>query len=421
MMFRFTNQALRIKFILILLASLLCLVILLSISNNAHSQNKQSPPSSQELEELSKSAFERINQRRAEVGLPAFKFNKNLQASAAAHANYIVTNNSLGLEMHNETAGKDGFTGIVPSDRMKRAGYITNGTAENIAMTNYPDGALSTDNLIAAPFHRQAEFSSYVEAGDAMRVQQASPGSMNNFDYVYVINFGNPGASDAQKNIIMYPAPDQKSAPIDWIVNEVPSAWSQMDGKRVGYPISIGVGPLATLTVQSFSLIVVNGNGIPAEGKLVTSEGGKIMKNFAFWIPLNPLEFDTVYQARVIGTINGKAIDQKWQFTTLANIPLALTSSSTSLPAEPGSSVKVQISGGTNNEYKIDEIAQSWSSKGALNKKDIDFLKVAHPKPDTAVIYRGETPCSGDFSACTVRVSGSDSSGKKVSINLSVK
>ena len=378
----------------------------------------QGPPSAEELQELSNSAFDRINQRRAEIGLPPFILNKKLQASASAHANYIVTNNSLGAEMHNEIAGKNGFTGLVPSDRMKKAGYISISTAENIAMTNYPDGALATDNLINAPFHRQAEFSSYEEAGNAMKTQLASPGSMNSFEYVYVINFGNPGSNDANKNIIMYPAPDQKNAPVDWIVNEVPSPWPQMDGKRVGYPISIGVGPLITLSVQSFSLIA---NGTPIEGKLVTSEGGKAMKNFIFWIPLNPLEFNTSYQARVIGTVNGKALDKKWEFTTLAYSPLVLASSSTTLSAEPGSTVKVQISGGTNNEYRIDEISQSWASKGILNRKDANFLSVTHPKPDTAIIYRGVTPCSGDFSACMVRVSGSDSSGKKVSINLSVK
>lgn len=420
-MLHFTSQALRIQFISISCASLLCLTLLLINSNDAYSQNHQNFPSAEELEELSNRAFERINQRRLEIGLPAFILNKNLQASALAHATYVVTNNSLALEMHNETPGKNGFTGSVPSDRMKKAGYISNGTAENITMTNYPDGAIATDNLIDAPFHRQAEFSSYVEAGNAMKIQQASPGSINNFEYVYVINFGNPGAIDVQKNIIMFPAPDQKNVPVDWIVNEVPSPWPQMDGKRVGYPISIGVGPSIALNVQSFSLIAVNANSIPIEGKLVTSERGKLMKNFAFWIPLNPLEFNTAYQARAIGTVNGKALDQKWQFTTLVNNPLALIPSSTSLAAEPGSTVKVQITGGTNNEYKIDEIAQSWSSKRALNKKDIDFLSVTHPKPDTAVIYRGATPCSGDFSACIVRVSGSDSSGKKVSINLSIK
>ena len=420
-MFRFVFKVVRIDFTSFCQIILLGLVILFWNSNNAYSQNQQEPPSDEELQELSNSAFEWLNQRRAEIGLPALILNKNLQASASAHANYIVMNNSLAVEMHNETAGKNGFTGATPSDRMKKAGYFSNSTAENIAMTNYPDGVISTDNLIAAPFHRQAEFSSYVEAGNAMRAQKAGPGEINNFEYVYVINFGNPGPSDVEKNIIMYPAPEQKNAPIDWTVNEVPSPWPQMDGRRVGYPVSIGVGPLAALTVKFFSLIAVNANSTLIEGKLVTEEGGKVMKNFAFWIPLNPLEFNTTYQAQVIGTLNGKALDQKWQFTTLANSPLVLTPASTTLASELGSAVIVQISGGTNNEYKINEIAQSWEFKGILNRKDTNFIRVTHPKPDTAVIYRGATPCSEDFSSCMVRVSGSDSSGKKVSINLTVK
>ena len=392
--------------------------LLLFISNPAFPQISPDAPTEAQLNNLSRQAFERINQRRIEIGLPPFVLNNELQVSASAHASYIVMNDSLSSEMHYETAGKIGFTGQDPDNRIKQAGYISNGTAENIAMTNYPDGAVASDNLIDAPYHRLAEFSTYVEAGNSMKAKVATAGSGNNHEYIYVINFGNPASTDAPNKIITYPTAEQKNTKIDWIVNEVPSPWPENDGKRVGYPISIGVGPLLDLEVQAFSLIEVSARSSPLTGRLVTTENGKLMKNFAFWIPSKPLNFNAKYQAHVVGLINGKRLDYKWQFSTLAKTPLMLTVASMRLDKKPGSSMLIRMSGGTNNDYKINEITQSWQVMGDASIAKTSFVNMTNPSPDIALIYRNATPCEGSVTACVAKISGSDSSGAKASIDL---
>jgi uncharacterized protein YkwD len=385
------------------------------------SQSPSDDPTEVLLNNLSQQAFERINQRRAEIGLPPFVLNHELQVSALAHANYIVLNNSLNTEMHNETTGKLGFTGIDPDSRMRKAGYIFNGTSENIAMTNYPDGSVPTDNLIDAPYHRQAQFSTYMDAGNAIKSKATTGNSGNKYEYIYVINFGNPAPINDLKKIITYPAAGQKNAKIDWIVNEVPSPWPERDGQRVGYPISIGVGPSIDLLVKSFSVIDVSASSSAVEGRLVINENGKRMKNFAFWIPSKPLNYSTNYQAHVVGLINGEKLDYKWQFSTLPKVPLILTASTMTLNNMPGSSITIRMTGGTNNDYKINEITESWQVTGHVNSANNSFVHMMHPSPDTVLIYRNTTPCEGYISACVARVSGTDSSGTKASIELIVR
>ena len=375
--------------------------------------------------DLALEAFEHLNERRKQVGLAPLKWNAALALSAKAHANYIVVNNSLASEGHNETPSKPAFYGATPKERINKTGFIGNRTAENISMVSYPSGALATDSLIDAPYHREAEFAPYLEAGAAMLPKAANPSAINPMEFIYVINFGKIDARLVEKSgkpehLFVYPVDGQKNVPAEWVVNESPNPLPQMDGQRVGYPISISANPEDRLIVTSFILRAADADNAPIIGELITTEEGKPMNSYAFWIAVKPLIENTNYSAEVSGTLNGRSFKRKWSFSTAIGIPLVLTPSATNLSDQADSVVTVKISGGTGQNYEINQIGQTYRSKG-IGPSELILFTTEHPLPDTVIIRRSDKPCSGLVSACQLTVAGKDSSGKVVSITLSIK
>ena len=372
------------------------------------------------LTNLANEAFDRLNQRREQIGLPALKRNSLLDYSAAAHANYIIKNHSINTEGHSETSGKPGYTGARPTQRMLKAGYIANSTSENMALISYPVGSLSTDNLIDAPYHRQSELGTYLEAGVAMTAQPSPAGSMNPEQYVYVINFGKT-ISDKNKRTepFVYPIDGQRDVPADWIANESPNPVPNMQGQRIGYPISLSASPGETLQIKTFSLNNSSNNAV--EGRLITinTADGKPLGDYAFWLPLRPLAYGATYQAQAQGLLNGKNFTKTWRFTTIEFKPLQLTPSESRLGSTPGSTLAIKISGGTGSNYEINYTSQSYQYMGST-MPNLSFFTAQHPAPDLIVLKRSDTPCTHNVSACKMMVKGKDSSGNEASLSLPI-
>ncbi len=296
-------------------------IILLLLNSIAFAENAAT------LERMANDAFDRMNLRRTQIGLSPLKRSAILDRSATAHARYITHNHSLGSEGHNENSKRPGFTGITPTQRMVAAGYSGNSTSENIALTSYPEGSLSTDDLIDAPYHRQSQFGAYLEAGVAMSAQPAPSNSVNAEQYIYVINFGantSPRGKNQRTQPFVYPADGQQDVPADWIANESPNPVPDMIGQRVGYPISFSADPSDSLIINSFNLRDANDSRIA--GRLITTDtqNGKPLDDYAFWIPLLPLAYGTSFQAHLEGTLNGTAFNKDWHFTTFKSTPLRL-------------------------------------------------------------------------------------------------
>ena len=193
-----------------------------------------------------------------------------------------------------------------------------------------------------------------------------------------------------------------------------------MDGQRVGYPISIAANPEDRLIITSFILRSSNENNAPIAGELITTKEGKPINSYAFWISLNPLVENANYSAEVSGMLNGRSFKRKWGFSTATGLPLILTPSATSLSDQAGSVVTIKISGGTGQNYEINQIGQTYKAKG-IRAHELILFTTEHPLPDTVIIRRSDKPCSGLISACQLTVAGTDSSGKVVSITLLIK
>jgi len=193
-----------------------------------------------------------------------------------------------------------------------------------------------------------------------------------------------------------------------------------MNGKRVGYPISIATAPGNKLEVQSF--VLISPDQTISEARLITTnvQSQKKLESYAFLIPIKPLAYNSEYQAQVMGTLNGVNFSKKWNFTTLEKSPLQLLPSANSLSRLSKSELFVRITGGTANEYTIYSVRLSFNVEGPLEKSGMSLYSIEYPSPDSIKLIRNATPCTYPISDCELVVSGRDSSGDEVSLELPV-
>lgn len=371
---------------------------------------------------FAKIAFEELNQHRQAAGLSELIRDPILDLSATAHANYITGNSSIKTEGHLEALGKKGFSGATPDQRMRKFGYPSVDSNENYSMISFPAGDISTTNLIDAPYHRESQLGAFKDAGVGMSAQKAPAGSVNREQYVYVINFGNKTSFKTPANyLFVYPIQNQKNVTADWVVNESPNPLPEMDGKRVGYPISIATTPSNKLEVKSFVLFA-NDQTI-SEARLITTnvQSQKKLGSYAFLIPIKPLAYNSTYRAQVIGTLNGADFSKEWSFTTREKTALKLISSANGLSGENKSEMNVEISGGTSNGYAIYSVRQSFNIDDQTTTGiGISLYGIEYPRPGAVKLIRSATPCAYPISECELIISGKDSSGDEVSLGLPI-
>jgi uncharacterized protein YkwD len=98
-------------------------------------------------------AFTELNRIRKSIGLGVVNQNRFIDIAAQNHANYIQRSFRTGDNFHIEVAGREGFTGQNPFDRMKVAGYatISAGTEASAAQV----GKIAISVLMNAILHRQ--------------------------------------------------------------------------------------------------------------------------------------------------------------------------------------------------------------------------------------------------------------------------
>lgn len=358
-------------------------------------------------------AFAWMNYRRAQVGLPSMERQAQLESAAAAHANYIVLNDSYSAEGHDETPGKPGFTGVTPGDRTQAAGYSEKGWSENISAANTgAAGSYFTDGLIDAPYHRSAQLSTFAQAGAAVRERISGSANSSNF---YVINFGKyDTAATKGKELWSYPYPGQADAYLDWIALESPNPVPDLESQRVGYPITLHAADGQTLNARSFSL--VDSRGAPVTVRQVTTLRGNPLNSYAIWIPLSPLAPGATYAAQAAGDLSGKSFQVQWSFTTLPDAPLGAAASATAF-ATPGSPVIFKMEGGT-GRYSLRYSWRSFNSKVG----QIGVSSFAQQTSNQWVATRNAVACPTGLTPCgDLTATFSDTAGHQVSITLPIQ
>ncbi|HEY5800293.1 MAG TPA: CAP domain-containing protein [Burkholderiaceae bacterium] len=253
-----------------------------------------------------------FNFRRQQMGLPALTRNSVIDLAAQGHSDYQRINNTI---VHDQTAGKNGYTGVTLLERLRQAGYTFAPRAdyaygEVISATTDPSGAYMAEELITAIYHRFVIFEPMFKEAGAGSATVAGGYTYFTTNFAASNGYG-PGI--ARSTVAVYPYENQINVPRNFfsdyeLPDPVPGA------NEVGYPVSVHANINATVTVQSFTLAPRGGS--PVSVRLLTSAtDSETPVSAAAIVPLSVLTAGTVYTATFAGTVNGVQANRTWNFT----------------------------------------------------------------------------------------------------------
>jgi uncharacterized protein YkwD len=292
-------------------------------------------------------SYNYLNNLRYKAGMSKFIYNKTLQKSALSHAKYLITNNIIG---HYEEQSKPLFTGVLPKDRVIKAGYNTGLSIENVSSNSigYKD---SVNGLFAAIYHRFGFLDFQVDEIGVGVAQDLKHRSKTAYVYnmgIYEINdlcsgesYNGRGAYTyhickddnfriskskfddgynacykRDKKIVVYPYDNQDDVPPAFY-DEVPDP---LPKHRVsGFPISLQFNPyyVDRVKLKSFELFL---DDKKIEDVLIydhISDINSIFKPNEFALfPLKRLEWGSEYSVRATYEIGGESFTKEWSFKT---------------------------------------------------------------------------------------------------------
>lgn len=254
-----------------------------------------------------------INFRRAQVGMPVVTRNAMIDNAAQGHSDYQRVNN---IVTHDQTAGKQGFTGVALDNRLLQAGYVFNRSAnfaygEVIAATTSASGVYMVEELITAIYHRFVMFEP--------RFKEIGTGSASNASgYVYLtVNFAannGYGPGIGKGNLVTWPTNGQTGVTRNFLSDyEAPDPVPELN--EVGYPVSVHADIDVTLVVGTFSMRP-RGEADIAVKVLRRATDTYTPKSAAALVPLGVLRAATTYDVSFTGTADGVPISKNWSFVT---------------------------------------------------------------------------------------------------------
>lgn len=255
-----------------------------------------------------------INYRRGQIGMSTLVRNNVIDIAAQGHSDYQRVNNTI---THDQTPGRQGFTGATLADRLQTAGYVFNTNnsrayGEVISATNNGSGQYMAEELITAIYHRFVIFEPvFKEIGTGAATTSAG---YNYFTANFTANNGyGPGLASGQ--VAVWPFSGQSAVPRNFFSN-TESPDPVPDRNEVGYPISVHAN--INLTIQVTSFTVRPRGGAELQVRLLTNANDTHTgRSSAAIVPLAPLVARTVYDVSFAGTVGGMPVSRTWSFTTL--------------------------------------------------------------------------------------------------------
>ncbi|HXD39862.1 MAG TPA: CAP domain-containing protein [Ramlibacter sp.] len=249
-------------------------------------------------------AFNRLNVERDRCGFGKVAQNAKLDASAAAHRAYIVTNQAFA---HTETQGLPGFTGVNPFDRDVAQGYFGS-IAEDLSASvsspaTFSDGERQTLVLAGATYHANVITEGYRDVGISWG------------GGAFAMELGTPTGQSAQTapGVRTYPC-DGSTDVLASISSEEPNpfpnqstSWGptiQVIGEQIRITSAAITGPAGSVALKATY----------ADGQQA-DPNAHCLGNRGCVIPA-PLLPSTVYHVQVAGTQAGQAFTKAFSFTT---------------------------------------------------------------------------------------------------------
>ncbi len=296
--------------------------------------------------------LEALNGMRKAAGLTPVRLNPLLSRGAAGHAGYLVRNKMRG---HEQQAGRPGFTGRLPTQRARQAGYLAAGVSENLTQ-GAGTAAGSVEDLMTAIYHRFGflaldidEVGIGVGPGDP----KGAPWVFNMSDSALSVLCSNPpdaarfqppgaftqlcGATSPKLNV-SYVETQQARLPRAnpaWVIwppagyDHTPPAFFEEtpnplpDRKVSGYPISIQFNraKVQAASLRSFRLLERAGSTDREVTRLrllnKKTDPNRIFTALDFaWFPLDRLAWDSGYRVLADFDVDGRPQQFEWEFRT---------------------------------------------------------------------------------------------------------
>lgn len=255
-----------------------------------------------------------INYRRAQVGMTTLARNTVIDNAAQGHSEYQRVNNTI---THDQTPGRQGFTGATLSDRLQSAGYVFNTSnsrafGEVISATSNGSGQYMAEELITAVYHRFVIFEPvFKEIGTGAATTSTG---YNYFTANFTANNGY-GTGLERGQVAVWPFGGQTAVPRNFFSN-TESPDPVPDRNEVGYPISVHANIDSTIVVTGFSVRPRGGADMTVRLLSYPSDTHTGRSSAAI-VPLSPLAAGTVYDVSFTGTVAGTPVSRTWSFTTL--------------------------------------------------------------------------------------------------------
>lgn len=252
-----------------------------------------------------------LNYRRAQVGLSTLTQSSVIDIAAQGHSDYQRINNIIS---HEQTPGRQGFTGATLADRLAAANYVLVRPAaygEVISAANSSNGQYMAEELITAIYHR------FVIFEPVFREIGTGAATATNGRSYFTANFGATngyGTGLARNQVAVWPFNTQTGVPRNFF-SDTESPDPVPDRNEVGYPISVHANINVPVTVQTFTVRPRGGADLTTR-LLSNANDTHTGISSASIVPLAPLAANTTYDVSFSGTVDGTAVSRSWSFTT---------------------------------------------------------------------------------------------------------
>lgn len=263
------------------------------------------PDANAALSTAATTALATVNAVRAQAGLGPVQLDSRLSDSATSHSFYWLFNNvastSQGLGIHQESSDLLGFSGVTFSARDVAFGYSQPWVAEDITHRTSADAAVH--DWVDSVYHRFP-----ILRPDLVSIGygQAEVGQITMQDMEF--GYAAPGSAPP----VRYPAAGQTGVPVRFVDNELPDPVPTGKQRITGYPVTVTFAAGDSATLSSFTLSGPDGAAVDA----YVLQPSQSTENSGSLIAAVPLHAATRYTAHFVGTLNGRAYDQTWSFTT---------------------------------------------------------------------------------------------------------
>jgi uncharacterized protein YkwD len=258
--------------------------------------------------------YDRLNQERGACGFGLLAQNAKLDASAAAHANYLLVNNTFG---HSETSGLSGFTGVDPAARSAAQGYAATYTGEDVSV-NQVSGLAAINGLMAAPYHLASLLIGELDVGVSFKDTH----DVHAIVSALVVSPAVPAVPGKNQfpvkgSVLTYPCQGTTGMATGFTGESLNWTGGPVNFGAGGQAIVVTAPNYEVLVITSATMSALGGGVVPTQIVTAANDPNKYLQpQQAFIIPPSALAPNTTYRIVITGTAAGVPFTKDFTSTT---------------------------------------------------------------------------------------------------------